>query len=85
MSASPMPSSKHTGPEQAETKETYRRARAGLISFRDGGGSLGLKQDLTFVLNGDPDRAVKLWAALCAVELHFCSNPDHTHTKHSRQ
>jgi len=80
-----MPSSKHTDPEQAETQETYRRARAGLISFRDGGDSLGLKQDLTFVLSGDHGRAVKLWAALCAVELHFCSNPVHTHTKHRCQ
>jgi len=79
-----MPSSKHTGPEQAETKETYRRARAGLISFMNGGGSQGLKQDLTFVLNGDHGRAVKLWTALCAVELHFCSNPVHTQTKHCR-
>ena len=85
MSTAPMPSSQHTGPEPAETQETYHRARAGLVSFMDGGCSDDLKQDLTFVLRGDHDCAVKLWTALRAVELHFGKNPVHTHTKHSRQ
>ena len=85
MSAAPVPSSQRTGLEQAETQETYRLARAGLIGFMDGGCSDDLKQDLTFVLLGDHDRAVKLWTALCAVELHFGKNPVHTNTQHSRQ
>ena len=85
MSTAPMPSSQHTGPELAETQETYHRARAGLVSFMDGGCSDDLKQDLTLMLREDLDCAVTLWKALCAVELHFGNNPVHTHTKHSRQ
>jgi len=65
--------------------ETYRRARVGLVSFMNGGGSYDLKRDLAFVLRGDGDRTVALWAALCAVELHFCGNPAHMHTKKRRQ
>jgi len=80
-----MPSSEHTGPDRAETQETYRRARAGLVSYMDGRDSYDLRRELTFVLRGDRGRTVALWAALCAVELHFGGNPAHMHTKQSRQ
>ena len=85
MSAAHTPLSQPTGPEHSETQETYHRARAGLIGFMDGGCGDELKKDLTFVLRGDHDCVVKLWTALCAVELHFGKNPVHAHTKYSRQ
>ena len=80
-----MPSNEHTGPDQAETQETYRLARAGLVKYMDGLGSCDLGRELTIVLRGDQDRAVALWAALCAAELHFGGNPAHMHNKQSRR
>ena len=72
-----MPSSEHTGPDQAETQETYRRAREGLISYMDGRGSYDLTWEIMFVMRTDRGRVVALWTARCAVELHFRGNPTH--------
>jgi len=84
-SASPMPSSEQNGPDQADTQETYRRAREGLISYMHGRGRYNFTWEMMLVLDGDCGRVVALWAALCDVERHFGGNPAHMHTKQSRQ
>jgi len=80
-----MPSSEQTAPDQADTQETYRRARDGLTSYMHGRGRYDLTWEMMFVLRGDRGRVVALWAVLCAVERHFGGNPAHMHTKQSRQ
>ena len=76
-----MLSSKHNGPEQDDSHETYRVARQGLIAYMNGADHYDFKWEFTLVLAGDRSHTVALWDALCDVERHFGKNPAHMHTK----
>jgi len=84
-SASPVPPSAENGQDQADTQETYRRAREGLINYMHSRGRHDFAWETMPEMDEGCGRVVALWAALGAMERHFGDNQAHMHTKQSRQ
>jgi len=84
-SASPVPPSAENGQDKADTQETYRRAREGLICYMHGRGRHDFAWETMPEMDGGYGRVVALWEAFGAMERHFGDNQAHMHTKKSRQ
>jgi len=84
-SASPVSPSAENGQDQADTQETYHRAREGLVNYMHGRGRHDFAWEMIPEMDGGCGRVVAMWEVIGAMERHFGDHQAHMHTKQSRQ